>query len=379
MSFRSTRNLVALALATTLAVLLAAPASAGHGLPYHAFVTLDGSQEVPPVDTDLYGNCAVILEPEVNTLSLSCAFTTAPMAAHIHAGSQGVNGPVAIALDAGRIIQQSFTLTEEQVSLAIIGDLYINFHTADVPSGEIRGQIVFDQVPNTWSMTADGSGDDEVPPVDVENTIACRAFAAEGDPDMNLISVDCVHDVSDASAAHLHMGPVDDNGPVVEGFDTATSPLSKRFTVDDATLQAFREGNTYINVHNDTFPGGVVRAQFDNAVDGDESSALQDGRFEVSVSGSSPFGPFTGQARKVSDTSTTFSFFSRDNAELLVKVLDFCSVGSGAYGVFYSAGTDVAFDLVVRDTLTGTEMTYSNAQGNQAAPISDFGTFTDCP
>ncbi len=357
-----------------LFVLAAAPVLAGHGLPYHGTFQLDGSQENPPVASDLGGNCVAILAGE--ELFLSCTFTTAPMAAHIHRGSIGENGPVIFTLPAARIIQTSVVLTEDQATAATVGDLYVNFHTAENPGGEIRGQIIFRQVEDTFSMIADGSGLDEATPNASDNSIQCRGFAAEGTP-TNILSVQCTHDVPDATAAHLHLGAAGVAGPVIEGFDAPTSPLAKIFNLDDDQYQAFFDGNLYINVHNAAFPGGIVRAQLDNAISSDNSLALQDGRFEVTVTGSSPFGPFVGRARELSDTSGTFSFFSADNQEVLIKVLDFCSAFN-TYGVFFAATTDTQFALTVFDTATGTIETYNNTQGTAAVPVIDFGTFNNC-
>lgn len=43
------------------------------------------------------------------------------------------------------------------------------------------------------------------------------------------------------------------------------------------------------------------------------------------------------------------------------------------YGVFYSAGTDLGFELVVRDTVSGATKRYSNSSGNLAAPVGRPG------
>ncbi len=47
-----------------------------------------------------------------------------------------------------------------------------------------------------------------------------------------------------------------------------------------------------------------------------------------------------------------FWFFSQDNPELLVKVLDACAFNS-SFWVFYSAGTDVELTLIVRTQSRG--------------------------
>jgi hypothetical protein len=54
-----------------------------------------------------------------------------------------------------------------------------------------------------------------------------------------------------------------------------------------------------------------------------------------------------------------FWFFSSDNPEVLIKVLDGCS-SSGFFWVFISAGTNVGVDVTVADTLSGTVALFHN-------------------
>ena len=90
-------------------------------------------------------------------------------------------------------------------------------------------------------------------------------------------------------------------------------------------------------------------------------------RFQAEVSWTAPgYGSGAGQAVPLSDDSGSFWFFSNDNAELVVKVLD----GRGVNGYFwvFSAGlSDVEYTLTVTDTLTGYQRTYHNPQGTLAS------------
>ncbi len=65
-----------------------------------------------------------------------------------------------------------------------------------------------------------------------------------------------------------------------------------------------------------------------------------------------------------------FWFFAADNPEMLVKVLDACSLDD-KYWVFYAAGTNVAFTLTVTDTTTSKTVTYHNDDGTAAPPVLD--------
>jgi hypothetical protein len=93
------------------------------------------------------------------------------------------------------------------------------------------------------------------------------------------------------------------------------------------------------------------------------------------------FGYTTGSGKKVSltaDDSGLFYFFTSDNIEQLVKVLDGCSINS-RYWVFAAATTNVEYTLTVTDTQRGVTKTYFNPLGNAAAAITDTGAFSTCP
>ena len=76
-----------------------------------------------------------------------------------------------------------------------------------------------------------------------------------------------------------------------------------------------------------------------------------------------------------SDQSGLLWFFSRDNAEVLVKVLDGCS-HNGSRWIFVAPVTDVAFNLHVT-SVGGREWTHRNRLGETAATRSDTSAF-DC-
>ena len=102
---------------------------------------------------------------------------------------------------------------------------------------------------------------------------------------------------------------------------------------------------------------------------------FHDGRFEVR--GSWTTAGASGAMRRADlgrrDSSALY-FFVPDNLELLIKILDACET-EGRYWMFYSATTDVGFELQVRDTLTGIERVYTNPLGSPAQPTFDTATF----
>lgn len=71
----------------------------------------------------------------------------------------------------------------------------------------------------------------------------------------------------------------------------------------------------------------------------------------------------TGAAVPRTDQSGTFWFFSPQNVELMVKVLDGRPI-TGKFWVFYGALSDVEYWITVTDTVTGASKQYHNQRGN---------------
>ncbi|MET0621030.1 MAG: hypothetical protein ABW056_12170, partial [Thermoanaerobaculia bacterium] len=101
---------------------------------------------------------------------------------------------------------------------------------------------------------------------------------------------------------------------------------------------------------------------------------LNDCRFHVSVDWKDSRGrEGTGQPVQLTNDTGYFWFFSPDNVELMVKVLDARSV-NGNFWVFFGALSSVEFTLTVTDTLTGAAKTYRNPLSNFAS-VGDTGAF----
>ncbi|MGH9361441.1 MAG: hypothetical protein ACRD2T_05945, partial [Thermoanaerobaculia bacterium] len=76
--------------------------------------------------------------------------------------------------------------------------------------------------------------------------------------------------------------------------------------------------------------------------------------------------------------SGNLAFFGPDNIEMLIKVLDACTLNN-RYWVFYSATTNVEFTLTVTDTRVPRLKMYRNPLGNPAPPVQDTSAFATCP
>ena len=102
---------------------------------------------------------------------------------------------------------------------------------------------------------------------------------------------------------------------------------------------------------------------------------LANGRLRIDVSYSiRPTDPYLPAAPWLLTANTAaFAFFSSDNIDLVVNVLDGYSI-NGHIWVFYGSLTNVAFRLTVTDTLTGAVRTYTNSFG-QTASVADTEAF----
>lgn len=109
-----------------------------------------------------------------------------------------------------------------------------------------------------------------------------------------------------------------------------------------------------------------------------------EGRFRATVtwrdhSGRSGSGRVVATTSNGSDSgSGLFWFFSPDNWELLVKVVDGCAF-NGHFWLFAAGITDVEYELTVIDTVTGEQRVYENTLGRSAPAVTDIEAFTTCP
>jgi hypothetical protein len=105
---------------------------------------------------------------------------------------------------------------------------------------------------------------------------------------------------------------------------------------------------------------------------------LNDDRYAVTATWRTAAGQ-TGQAQAARLTGDTgyFTFFSTSNVEVVVKVLNACSVNS-SYWVFAGGLTNVNVVLTVRDMVTGASKSYTNPQGSAFQPVQDSNALATC-
>ncbi|MBY0382848.1 MAG: CHRD domain-containing protein [Xanthobacteraceae bacterium] len=109
-------------------------------------LNLTGASEVPSNDSKGTGTADVTYDTESKVLKWKVAYSglSGPATmAHFHGPAEpGKNAPVLVPLkDTASGAEGSATLTDAQAADLLAGKMYINFHTAAHPGGEIRAQV----------------------------------------------------------------------------------------------------------------------------------------------------------------------------------------------------------------------------------------------
>lgn len=103
---------------------------------------------------------------------------------------------------------------------------------------------------------------------------------------------------------------------------------------------------------------------------------LSGGRFKVQVEWRTAVPQIgVGTAKPLTADTGYFWFFSSNNIELVVKVLDGREINSH-FWVFYGALSDVAYTITVTDSQTGRQKVYTNPQGTLAS-VGDIKAFPE--
>ena len=116
-----------------------------------------------------------------------------------------------------------------------------------------------DWMPGSGAVGVKLSGAEEVPPVSTSGSGSGSFRLAEDGTITGSVTTKGVP----GTMAHIHQGAKGQNGPVIvpltKNGDTYSVPAGRKLTA--AQLQAFKAGNTYVNVHTAKHKGGEVRGQ----------------------------------------------------------------------------------------------------------------------
>jgi CHRD domain-containing protein len=233
-----------------------------------------GGVIVDPTDTDVSGNVLI-------TGGITFSGVTATMQ-HIHqapVGNPTGTGPVIIGLTLASdgqtaVVPSGARLTPAQYTALLAGELYFNVHSANnlcppaptCAAGEIRGQINVQGGVLASSVSLDNT--QEVPAS--TSTATGRGTVIADAATGTVLITYITHNVSNASAAHIHTsvsvppsppcaGGPSCNGPVIDGFpnrqtnfDGAGTNLAYPAIGSQITqyLTDFRSNYLYFNVHS---------------------------------------------------------------------------------------------------------------------------------
>lgn len=135
-----TTHLARLLVATTALCVLV-----GSALAKDVKVTLTGAEETPPVTTSATGAGTITIAKDHSVKGTIKTTGIDGVAAHIHVGAPGQSGPPIITLTKGAdgawTVPDGSKLTDEQFASFTSGNLYVNVHSPDHKSGEIRAQL----------------------------------------------------------------------------------------------------------------------------------------------------------------------------------------------------------------------------------------------
>ena len=148
------------------------------------------------------------------------------------------------------------------------------------------------------------------------------------------------------------------------------------YTIDPVSGALTLVGDTGLN-----FVGSLAfrSAPSGPCAPGAHNLCLNNERFSVSARWRTTDGS-SGEATAVPLTADSgyFWFFNSANIEVVVKLLNACSIG-GHYWVFAAGLTNVEVTLAVTDTETGARKSYLNQLGTAFQPIQDTSAFSTCP
>jgi streptogramin lyase len=134
------------------------------------------------------------------------------------------------------------------------------------------------------------------------------------------------------------------------------------------------------NIWFTTTAGRIAPGSVSNCTADATTLCLNGGRFQVRADWQASSLGTSGHGNAVSLTGDTgtFWFFNADSVEIIVKVLDGCSLGGHSW-VFAAGLTNVGVTLTVTDTQADETRIYTNAANTAFAPIQDTAAFSTCP
>lgn len=252
---------------------------------------LTGAQEVQPILTTATGLLDLQLRDDTLLVSGNLSGLSSPIdlniagGAHIHMGLAGQNGGIVLPLtfttsQGGTAADfpaadNTFILSQGKIDTLLARGYYVNIHTEQFGSGELRGQIL----PTDDALSVEESfystnlfGSNEVPSIMTE---AAGALVLDVVGDTLTVTgsfsnLSTPIDLNIAGGAHLHDGQAGENGgiafflkPVVatDGLSGSFEADSNQFVLTQAEKDALANRAYYVNIHSEAFGSGELRGQ----------------------------------------------------------------------------------------------------------------------
>ncbi|HXR80335.1 MAG TPA: CHRD domain-containing protein, partial [Saprospiraceae bacterium] len=227
---------------------------------------MSGAQENPAVTTDGQGVAVVSLDQTQSNLyvNVSLSSLSGPITgAHIHEAAMGVNGPVVMDLTPfliGNRIKGVIRGVPNTVLIKLLnGSYYINVHTENNPSGEIRGQLGL-ETDYRYTALMDGNAENPAVTTDGRGLGIFTLSQNEANVHFKILFTGLT---SAVTAAHIHRAAVGMNGGVVFSLVSFINgnTIEGNWQPDSTLLSALKAGELYVNVHTDNNLGGEIRGQ----------------------------------------------------------------------------------------------------------------------
>ena len=217
-------------------------------------MVLSGSQE--GVSTPAFGGGTAIIDTDANTLRFEISFadlSAAETAAHIHGPADpGVPAGVLFALPAGNPKIGVWNYPEAMEADILAGRMYVNIHSGNHTSGEIRGQIT--------SSTATLDGVQETPPSgSAARGVGIFMLDTQANQLRYYISFEGLEGTE--TAAHIHGFALHGTPAGVIHTLPLGSPKIGVFNYSEPQEEALVSGLAYVNIHSSIHPDGEIRGQ----------------------------------------------------------------------------------------------------------------------
>jgi len=269
--------------------------------------TLTGSQEVPPVNTTASGTGIFVLNREMTEISFDmtvCGLSGPVVQAHFNNSAFGTTGlrmrEISFAGKTARGIWRPTDpqrLTPQLVKEFLSGKIYVNVHTMNNQSGEIRGQLMHS------GLRARFSGSQEVPPV-TNGTTGSGSFQLSADLSSLKYDIAVCGLSGPVAFAHFHLGAPGQSGNNIRTIPFIGNVASGVWRASDVNEPLARDyvdrllnGGLYVNVHIAANINGETRGQIE-PVSGIITSVLRrkveaPGEFLLAQNYPNPFNPST--------------------------------------------------------------------------------------